>query len=328
MIRTDQSPVTAEMKAQFDELGYVVVNDLLDEATLAAIEADYAGALDALAREQHAAGNLANLYPELPFGKRLTEVIKQGVSWGQHFDISLPQADIRHDTPIRTSKALFDIITHPRLLDAVSAIVGDEIYSNPIQHVRIKPPEHFVPQNQRTGNIARVGWHQDQGVALPEIDQTEVLTVWLAITEATVENGCLCVAPASHRDGLSPHCPGAGPVGDLQIPSQFIGAVHKPVNVPVRRGGALFMHRLTQHASLKNTSDDIRWSFDLRYQPIGKPTGRPVFPGFVARSRANPASELRDWRAWSQLWLDARARLAERELAPFNRWTKDQPVCA
>jgi hypothetical protein len=70
-------------------------------------------------------------------------------------------------------------------------------------------------------------------------------------------------------------------------------------------------------------SDDIRWSFDLRYQPIGQPTGRPAFPGFVARSRRYPESELRDWREWRQLWLDARARLAEGEDPTFNG-LKDQ----
>ena len=101
-----------------------------------------------------------------------------------------------------------------------------------------------------------------------------------------------------------------------------------PVPVPVKRGGALFMHRLTQHASLKNVSDGIRWSFDLRYQPTGKPTGRPAFPHFIARSRAHPETELRDWRDWAGLWADTRERLAERELAPFNRWKEGSEVCA
>lgn len=323
---TAASPVTPVMKAQFDELGYVVVEGLLDEDTLRAIEDDYAAALDAFVAEQRAAGRLHDAYADLPFQQRLIKIIGAGISWSQHFDISLPQGGIRRDTPIHTTEAMFNVLTHPRLLDAVEAFIGPEILSNPIQHVRIKPPEHVVPADQRNGMLIRVGWHQDQGVALPEVDQTEMLTVWLAITDATVENGCLCVAPGSHRAGLSPHCPGAGPAGDLQIPSRFIG--NRPIPAPVKRGGALFMHRLTQHASLRNTSNGIRWSFDLRYQPIGQPTGRPAFPGFVARSRAHPQTELRDWHTWAQLWADARERLAERELAPFNRWSKDNEACA
>lgn len=321
--------VTPALKQHFDEFGYVVVEGILDEATLRAIEDDYAAALDRLVEDRFAAGKLSSRYADLPFGRRLMQVIGEGVNWAQHFDISLPQGGIKHDTPIHTTEAMFNVLTHPRLLDAVEAFVGPEITSNPIQHVRIKPPEDRVPPNQRGGLLVRVGWHQDQGVALPEVDQTEMLTVWLAITDATVENGCLCVVPGSHRGGLSPHCPGAGPAGDLQIPSRFIGGGRaKPVPVPVRRGSALFMHRLTQHASLKNVSDDIRWSFDLRYQPTGQPTGRPAFPHFIARSRAHPETELRDWRAWARLWADARERLAERTLAPFNRWREDSEMCA
>jgi ectoine hydroxylase-related dioxygenase (phytanoyl-CoA dioxygenase family) len=327
-IQIQDSPITLAMKQHFDEFGYVVAEGILDEATLRAIEDDYAAALDQLVEAQFAEGKLSSTYADLPFGQRLTAVIGEGVNWSQRFDISLPQGGITPDIPIHTTEAMFNVLTHPRLLDAAEAFVGPEVTSNPIQHVRIKPPEDRVPQAQRGGMLVRVGWHQDQGVALPEVDQTEMLTVWLAITDATVENGCLCVAPGSHRAGLSPHCPGTGPVGDLQIPSRFVGGNGDVKPVPVKRGGALFMHRLTQHASLKNVSDGIRWSFDLRYQPTGKPTGRPAFPHFIARSRAHPETELRDWRDWAQLWADTRVRLAEKELAPFNRWAKDQEACA
>ena len=81
----------------------------------------------------------------------------------------------------------------------------------------------------------------------------------------------------------------------------------------------LFFHPLCQHASLDNLSDEFRWSFDLRYNPIGQPTGRPHFPGFVARSRLNPDSVLDDWREWAQLWRDARDRLAAQDAVKINR---------
>ena len=80
--------------------------------------------------------------------------------------------------------------------------------------------------------------------------------------------------------------------------------------------------------SLANNSDDVRWSFDLRYNPIGQPTGRDLFPGFVARSRANPESVLRDPATWEKLWRDTRDRLAQEEHTPFNRWSADAAVCA
>ena len=82
------------------------------------------------------------------------------------------------------------------------------------------------------------------------------------------------------------------------------------------------------HASHSNNSENIRWSFDLRYNPIGQPTGRGAFPGFIARSRQNPASELHDPAAWDQLWADARYKLATEGMGKFNRWTTENPVCA
>ncbi len=65
------------------------------------------------------------------------------------------------------------------------------------------------------------------------------------------------------------------------------------------------MHRLTQHASLENRSNQLRFAFDLRYQPIGQPTGRPAFPGFVVRSKKNPETVLRNVEEWQQKWQDS-----------------------
>lgn len=320
--------ITPAMRAQFDEQGYLVVDGLFDVGRdLAAVVADYAATLDRLADDWLAAGLLKDTYRGLPFGQRLIRIMQDGgVNWGQPFDISLPQTQVYPDTPIHTSEPVFNMLRHPRLLDAVEQFIGPEIYSNPIQHTRIKAPERLVPQAARNGLTMRVGWHQDLGVATTEQDDVPVLTVWLPITDATVENGCLAVVPGSHRRELATHCPGSGPDGGLQIPSRLISG--KPVPVPVQRGGALFMHRCTMHASLANRSDDLRWSFDLRYQPTGLPTGRPAVPGFVARSRLDPHSEQCDWRAWSQSWLEARARLSQALPPRFNRWLADAPVCA
>lgn len=320
--------ITSEMTAQFQEQGYLVVEDLFDiDIDLAAVVADYAAKLDTLAAEWMAAGILEQSYCELGFGKRLIKIMEEsGVNWGQHFDISLPQTQVYPDTPIHTSEPVFNLLRHPRLLDVAEHFVGPEVYSNPIQHTRIKPPERLVPKESRNAMTVRVGWHQDQGVATAEQDNVPVLTVWLPITDATVENGCLALVPGSHKRELATHCPGSGPDGGLQIPAQLIQG--KPVPVPVQRAAALFMHSRTMHASLANRSDDIRWSFDLRYQPTGLPTGRPAFPGFVARSRHEPQSELTDWRVWSQLWLDARAQLSQGAPPRFNRWNADSPMCA
>jgi phytanoyl-CoA hydroxylase len=318
--------LTTAQVEHFQQHGFLVVEDLFDPvADLDPVEREYEHVLDTLARELHAAGRISSTYSDLPFGKRVIEVYRESNEvHAQYFDFSLPQGGVTEQTPFWAGPAVFDLLRNSKLLDAVESLIGPEIYSNPVQHVRIKPPEHVTPRDA-DGHVqlGKTHVHQDNGVVLPEADQTEILTVWFPLWDATVENGCLVVWPDSHRAGLLDHCPAKG---GLRIPGQLLQG--KAVQVPIKRGGALFMTKLTVHASLANNGDDVRWSFDLRYNPIGQPTGRGAFPGFVARSRAHPDSELRDAAAWHRLWQDARTTLAAQTMGAFNRWRSDAPVCA
>src|SRR6185295_4153103 len=241
-----------------------------------------------------------------------------------YFDISLPFRGVTPETPIHLGPETFGLLRNPRLLDVVEQFIGGEIYSNPIQHTRIKPPERELPEHLRVSSLlGRTDWHQDRGVHLPEADDTQMLTVWLPVLDATAENGCLCVIPGSHRAGLVTHClaPGAG------IPAGLLDG--EPMALPVKRGSVLFFHYFTKHASLSNTSNGIRWSFDLRYHPIGQATGRPAFPGFVARSRREPSSETTDYRVWADSWRQTRSRVAQVAVdGKFTRWTGTEAVCA
>jgi hypothetical protein len=315
---------------RFHEEGYLVVEDVLDvREDLEPVVAEYTALLDDLAAKWHAEGKLTSTYAELPFAQRLARVLTEmGPRGYQPFDISLPFSGVTEDTPIHLGPATFALLTSPRLVDVIEQFIGPEILSNPIQHVRIKPPEHLLPEGFG-GLVSWTDWHQDQGVALPEVDETEMLTVWIPVSDATVENGCLCVVPRSHQRGLVTHCP-AKPNGarrGLHIPDELRGSDATPL--PMRRGSVLFLHRRTMHASLRNRSNDVRWSFDLRYQPIGQPTGRPWFPSFVVRSRRNPAAEVHDWRVWQSLWHATRSRLAAQPPeGKFNRWSGTEPVCA
>ena len=102
-----------------------------------------------------------------------------------------------------------------------------------------------------------------------------------------------------------------------------------PGAIPVEMdpGDVLFMHRRTVHSSLPNLSDDLRWSFDLRYSPVGAPTGRDWAPSFVARSRSAPESVVVGADEWRDLWLDTRERISREPPVSF-RWDPDDIRCA
>ncbi|MCY4064553.1 MAG: phytanoyl-CoA dioxygenase family protein [Chloroflexi bacterium] len=318
--------LTSKQIEQFQEDGYLAVDRLLDyELDIEPVIEEYQQLLDELAEQWVAEGRLESAFSDLPFEERLVEVYRAGCDYYQAFDIALPNGNIRADTPIHLGPAVFNLLRSPRLLAAVEALIGGEIFSNPIQHVRIKPPFRLVEKEDvDNALVSATRWHQDNGVALPEADETKMLTCWVAVSEATPENGCLQVLPKSHREGIALHCTVTNQLG---IPESMIEQEQaKPV--PLNPGGVLFFHPMCKHGSLDNNSDAFRWSFDLRYNPIGEATGRPHFPGFIAQSRANPESALEDYREWAKLWLAARARLAEVEEIKHNRWDKDDPLCA
>ncbi|MGB0389602.1 MAG: hypothetical protein ACPGWR_32680, partial [Ardenticatenaceae bacterium] len=91
--------------------------------------------------------------------------------------------------------------------------------------------------------------------------------------------------------------------------------------------GRCYFFRLADKL-LRSRCHGIRWSFDLRYNPIGKKTGRPWFPGFVARSEQYPERELHDAEQWGQMWRDARRNIVPNGIPTFNRWDGNAIGCA
>lgn len=306
----------------FQEQGYLVVENLLDDAALTNIRNEYSALMDELYDGWLREGKVPEPSADMGFWDKLDRSYKGGFDWYQPFDISLPHDGITDETPMHFGPAVFAMATHKNILDCVEALIGPEISSNPIQHVRIKPPQRAVDASESRAHVIATDWHQDQGVTLEEADNTTFVTVWLAITDATVENGCLQVASGSY-DEMLPHCSRS----QVGIAEKFIPKANA-TPAPVKAGGAIIFHPLTPHGSLANRSDGYRWSFDLRYHVTGQPSGRSQFPEFIARSRSNPASELKDWRLWKKMWEDTRHHLAHSKHIPQHRWGNDAPYCA
>ena len=316
--------LTTEQKDFFETNGYLVLNDVFDQNTvLDPVRAEYATLLDGLISDWQASGALGVLPEGLDFYGKLKHCYLAGCDWFQPMDISLPADEIQPDTPMHFGPAVFNMITDTALLDIAESLIGPEITSNPIQHVRLKPPVPQLHQDEIRAHIAATDWHQDRGVAHDEADSTDMITVWIAISDATEENGCLQVVPQDKSAGLLPHCSKT----QTAIADGFIDLT-KAKPLPVRSGGIVIFHPLTAHSSLDNHSDAFRWSFDIRFNKTGQPTGRSHFPDFVARSRQHPERELQDWQAWRSLWETARAELSGAAHIPIHRWTSDAPFCA
>jgi hypothetical protein len=99
----------------------------------------------------------------------------------------------RNTEGIRGSSAFLDLARDPALVDRVAQLIGDDVILWGCQ-IFCKPG----------GDGMEVPWHQD-GHYWP-IRPLATCTVWVALDDSTVENGCLRVIPGSHRDRVShPH---------------------------------------------------------------------------------------------------------------------------
>ena len=105
-------------------------------------------------------------------------------------------------------------------------------------------------------------WHQDWHYW----HGAHKLSIWVALDDATVENGCLKLFPGSHTSAIVHD-------GDANDGHGFgnrlrPGAVDESlaVTAAVEAGGAVFFHDLTLHASHPNTSGEERWVWIPTYR--------------------------------------------------------------
>lgn len=276
--------LTNEQVKMFQEEGVLVAENMVTEEDMAPVIKEYEAWIDQRAHQLAEQGVIQDHHKDASFEKRIGLLYAQSPEIANGMDIMQLRG-----------AALFAFLRNDHLLDAVESLIGPEITCNPIQHIRAKPPA-----SSSSAASYNIPWHQDAGVTWAEADDSDIITCWLALVDATVENGCMEVLPGVWKQGFLEH---KSEGGTSIRPELFPQVSARPV--PVRKGGMVFMHRYTPHRSTPNKTDDVRWSLDLRYQPTGQPTGRPFHPAFVARSKKDPASVLTDHAVWSKLWEDA-----------------------
>lgn len=110
-------------------------------------------------------------------------------------------------------------------------------------------------------------WHQDygywykNGFLFPEA----MISVMLALTEATVKNGCLQVLKGTHKIGRIEHnFAGEQQGADMDFVNQALDRFER-VHVELEPGDILFFHPNILHMSEANTSDKPRWSMISAY---------------------------------------------------------------
>lgn len=128
-------------------------------------------------------------------------------------------------------------------------------------------------------------WHQDYGYwyknefLLPD----QMISIMIAITQATKENGCLQVIKGSHKMGRIEHGFAGEQVGASQHYVDLALKTMELVYVELEPGDALFFHSNLLHRSEANLSEHPRWSLISVYNraenvPYNEPYNSAITP--------------------------------------------------
>ncbi len=197
----------------------------------------------------------------------MSAAIRDGEHWGEAVLAGLPPADRawyvepgvtaravlrKLDNP-HFHRAAFRALAHdPQLVELVETIIGRgvKVY---FSQIFFKAPEGGGPKPA----------HQDNFYFGPD-DPAGLATAWIALDDATVENGCLQFVEGSNRGPVYPHVAPPGEPFNLQLTAVEL-ARHRFANAPVPRGGVSFHHGNTIHRSGPNHSPRWRRACALHY---------------------------------------------------------------
>ena len=137
---------------------------------------------------------------------------------------------------------MVDFLAHPTIVDVLTRTIGP--------NVKCMQSMLFIKASGKPGQA----WHQDEGF-IPTRDRS-LGAAWIALDDATVENGCLWVLPGSHKRGLLwPHREHEDTRFDCVVESyEFPYRDEDSVPVEVKAGSIVFFNGYLLHRSLPNVA--------------------------------------------------------------------------
>jgi ectoine hydroxylase-related dioxygenase (phytanoyl-CoA dioxygenase family) len=145
--------------------------------------------------------------------------------------------------PHKVSSVLYRYAAHPKIAAVLSQLIGANVKC--MQSMLFLKPPGFPGQ----------AYHQDERY-IPTEDRS-LTGAWIALDDATLENGCLRVVPGSHRGEILPWAPHDNPEYDSADEAQGV-PVHQEIAVECRAGTVVFFNGFLLHTSRRNRSAGFR----------------------------------------------------------------------
>lgn len=157
------------------------------------------------------------------------------------------------------SDAFFQHAAHPVICEEIAQLCGTDTLRIWHDQIQYKPPVSGGPTN----------WHQDHPL-WPIIQPADLVSAWVALDDAVIENGCMWMVPGSHKWGNHQH--------DLANTPDFMPYHRQPELLPkeakveavpfeIKKGQVGYHHCLTWHGSPHNRSERKRRAIAVHYMP-------------------------------------------------------------
>ena len=234
--------VSDDQARQYDEFGFFVLEDAVDPQTLASVTS----VIDPFEADQEAALRTME-------GGRFFIARADEITFTTHLVVRSP--------------LLREFTASGVFADLSADLIGPDVRLYWDQAVYKKP-----------GTESPFPWHQDNGYAFVEPQQ--YLTCWVALTDATEENGCPWVVPGLHRLGTLAH-------EYTDIGFVCLRDPEEACPVPVSAGSIVVFSSLTPHSTGPNRTNGVRKAYIVQFAPDGAEVVRPAPDGTLTRTRAD-----------------------------------------
>lgn len=273
---------------KYFEDGFVIVEDFFTPEELNPCKVAIAEVVDDVANMLWKKGKIKDLYENLGFHERLIKMNED-----------FPGANILVIKTARLPEALKRLWTNERLLNVIEQLIGPNIAGNPVWNLRAK-----IPNDEDT----TVPWHQDSAYMDKDSYNILIPTAWIPFVDTNFDNGCMEFVKGGHRLGkVATHqcCSGGTWYTILEEDemNRTLGVdLSKDRQVtPIPFGGMVLFSNMIPHRSLPNTTSQIRWTVDLRWQRPDTPSGMwGLKEKIVMRTSENPNLHI-DWETFDSV---------------------------
>jgi phytanoyl-CoA hydroxylase len=237
----DLSLLTPDQAEGWKEKGFFILRGIVDAGTCAAMTQE---AIGIFTRAEEGTSGISGHHIGSDGAIAVEEAAK--VNSGETADMRMSKLFNLH-----RKQPFLGFATHPVIRNVMRAILGPEVACFNSQYIFKNPGVWGQP------------WHQDS--LYYAFDRMPQVGVWLATSRATIENGCLFVAPGSHKEPIHAVVPDARPGSNYGYVEVVDYDFSDAEPVLMETGDVLIFHSFLMHMSNDNNSSERRSALVYHY---------------------------------------------------------------